>query len=502
MPAGRLYTRLERSKAASLKKERDKGTHRDHRPDKMDGQGDKRPHDFPHSQPGRPAGPRQGDFIPPGRTSSGSSGRERITHSLIGTGDDPPDSPQAVSSTSPQIQQTLEPIAVTMLPSDIAFSPTATSFSIDISTSAIANPTSTMAFGTTLSNPTLTDVRGQPSSTLTTSLTSSLLVLPSSRVSATPTSSNPIYAAVDVTNHPTDKAAVIVPSILGPLMGVAAVYLLHRYCTPLKTRWAIYRARRGQRLRGEVEEVGTDSSVPPQMSEAYATGTTEPSGASCSAQSVPPTPSTMVISYIRDTAIALPITSTTFPQPVLVRKPLRNSPPPIPIIIKPHVRKVSGDAGRVRTRKHHNSSAPPPTYSSNGQGPDVLNFSSIAPTAARKSHPGGLTNNPPTPVVGRTRPPPEADRVYSTIPIIPVGIDPASDVSIKLPVPPRFPAPSLPESVFSPSERLRKSITPSESVSNIPDSPISLGLMPSNTGIDSLTVESQLVERLGGKDAG
>ncbi|KAH0837195.1 hypothetical protein AYO21_08148 [Fonsecaea monophora] len=287
----------------------------------------------------------------------------------------------------------------------------------------------------------------------TSDLVGSFTTIPTSTVPLPDTSSglpsttsvNPAAASetVRAQDHPVAKVAIILPSLLAGVVAIAAIYLLMRYCTPLKARWAVFRARKGRRLPGE-EEDGRLSGVAPQMSEAYATRT----------------------EAARPSSLHIDPTAAT-PAPLLARS-------------------------LSRTQTMHDKTAQPPAYTASGLGPHasqlhVEDHAGLRNPIARLSHPNGLANNPPTPVARKHPPLPSQVHIpVNPVPNLPSPISVDGRVSMGFPLPPtipstpHFPAPSPLESTFSSPRRPRKSVTPSESISNVPDSPFpfSPALMP------------------------
>ncbi|KAJ9609667.1 hypothetical protein H2200_005995 [Cladophialophora chaetospira] len=344
-----------------------------------------------------------------------------------------------------------------------------------------------------------------------TSVTGSMLPM----ASAT-TSMAPGVALPEASGHTHAKAAVVVPSVFGSVAAVAALFLLLRYCTPIRARWAIFLAGRRQRLPEE-EDAVTQTASPP-MVESYATRTAvayrNPASlypSSSDPSSDPSRPNTATTSVSRGTAIALPVTSTRVPPPILIRnfsKTLPQNPRAGQAILPQNdggdgsKNPPAGQPVRVLSRNEVRdsaavaSSAAVPsndrgTYSFNFNGPDYATARPREPDGYLKRHsrhPSGLENNPPTPVapkVSLASSPEEADPMPN-LNILSIGS--GSGIGM-FPLPPSSPSTAHfgpgtpPESVVDyhePQRGVRKSITPSESISNVPDSPVTLGgsLMP------------------------
>ena len=309
---------------------------------------------------------------------------------------------------------------------------------------ALPNSTSGNSLLSNSTSSELASTKTRESTQPTTTLASSSLAMTTNTASALPLSTNlGVPSAVpNASKHPISQAAIAVPVVLGTIAAVAACYYLLRYCTPIRARWALFRARRGQRI--PEEEDGAASSMAPHMAEAYA-APMQPD------DSMPPTPVTPAPSYVRGTAVALPMVSTRALPPVLVPKFSKSLPQDPRTNQTPFSR---NDVGPV--------TIPPAVHarSQKGSDPDVCSFPLPKTTTSRgparhSRHPSGLENNPPTPA-------PHCTATSSTLKSIPSqpNTPAASEFSPQTP----------PSSVVN--YGLRKSITPSESASNVPDSPL------------------------------
>ncbi|EXJ54987.1 uncharacterized protein A1O5_12898 [Cladophialophora psammophila CBS 110553] len=431
-------------------------------------------HGFSPSKLRTESGLPQNNFLPEDQTSSGDDSQDEND----GEGDGNPPNPfEPVTTTAPQDQRSITAQSMT---TDNPFIPSPTTGQAGTSTSASSYPPTSTETATTTSQGLLSTGSTFSSSFATSS--TSLVPLASDSTESAAASTTEISAneTVSASSHPIAKAAIIVPSLLGAVAAVVAVYLLFRYCNPLKARWAIYRARQGQRLPGE-EEDGMASKAAPQMSEAYATRAKEARPASTVVTTAP--------SVTRGTAIALPITTTRAPPPVLVRSGSKNNPPNG--AASDHLQRSQSTRSR---RSLHDSTAAPPAYTSGGSGTYLSQFNVEEEYAGSRSvdgqfrHPNGLANNPPTPVARNAPALAERDEAMSTVPNLPSprSLTISGLGMMDFPLPPTTPStahfstPTPPESNFNSPRRLRKSITPSESISNVPDSPFpfSPALMP------------------------
>nr|KAK5434783.1 hypothetical protein LTR18_010278 [Exophiala xenobiotica] len=259
-------------------------------------------------------------------------------------------------------------------------------------------------------------------------------------------------------------AAIAVVSILGAICVAATAYLLFRYCTPLRVRLAAYRNRRGQRLSGE-----EDGRAGPAMMQV---GSPTHAGG-------------------RPRQLALAST------PNLLSEKLQN---PFTDQVPLALSDVSSDGPTLRQDSIPSTKSPPTWASSDTEttypADTILEEykSSSRLSDGPVIHPTGLANNPPTPVAGNKRP--KLGRAPGNVPT-PLMPAPIAGLNIResvsTPSPADFPAPTPPESVIdSPMSlyRSHRSITPSESASNAPFSPLPFpaGLMramPTGVGVDS-----------------
>ncbi|KIW91536.1 uncharacterized protein Z519_07502 [Cladophialophora bantiana CBS 173.52] len=506
MPANELKGRFDRFQIAQRKAERSENSHGFHKPKFVQRQGEMPPtipslpsspppnavdaaltisslpgHSVSLSKLRTESGLPQNNFLPQDQTSSDDDTQDEdggVDDSGDEEGDGNTPNPfEPVTTTAPQDQRSITAQSRTI---DNPFIPSPTTGQAGTSTSASPYPPTSTEIAPTTSQGILTT--GSTFSSSISTGSTSLVPLASGSTGSAAASTTAISASetVSASNHPLAKAAIIVPSLLGAVAAVVAVYLLFRYCNPLKARWAIYRARQGQRLPGE-EEDGMASKAAPQMSETYATRTEEARPASTVVTTAP--------SVTRGTAIALPITTTRAPPPVLVRSGSKNNPPNGAA----SDRLQRSQSTRSR-RSLDDSTAAPPAYSSGGSGTYLSQFNVEEEYAASRSvdgqlrHPNGLANNPPTPVARNAPALAERSEAMSPVP------NPPSPRSLTIsglgmmdfPLPPttpstaHFSSPTPPESTFNSPRRLRKSITPSESISNVPDSPFpfSPALMP------------------------
>lgn len=318
--------------------------------------------------------------------------------------------------------------------------------------------------------------RGTASTTLANSL-------PQVATNAASTSSSNPNLSAQSSKSPNTIAAIVIASILAAVSVVAIAYLLLRYCTPLKARLARYRGRKGDGL-SEAE----DGVTPRGMTETSNPGVV----------GAPSTITTPAPAYTRAAA-------TTQPQaPVPPPKQTGSQAPENPFTDQASLSR-SNSAGTMRSAgiSRLSSRDGPPTIrlgeadNDNTYAVD-FNLDGYAATAPRlsiseRSHPGGLANNPPTVVVDDGNDD-ESERPHlrPTIPIpprpgnpVPARLDTITPTPLAKFFPLPLPLPLRPDSVLeSPRSqyqpRIRKSITPSESVSNAPYSPLPfpIELMP------------------------
>ncbi|KIX02833.1 uncharacterized protein Z518_08776 [Rhinocladiella mackenziei CBS 650.93] len=280
---------------------------------------------------------------------------------------------------------------------------------------------------------------------------------------ATTSASTPNASAEASTSQRTSShttTAIAVGTTVGVLSIVAMAFLLLRYCTPVKARVAAYRGRRGQRLPGDEERAGSPRRMALGMSQAYSPNPMGVSQFSVNASSAVGTPAS---TFTGATAVGLPVTTTRVPPPVLVRNTSRRvndveNPfsDPAPLARKGS----SGGSTTSSTRRslsthmaNEDDTGGPPTRLSNvnGNGTYAFNFSFDEYAASHVTgepdrHPSGLgitmdTSSPRTPSPATFTPPTPPESVIDS-----------------------------PRSQYQP--QIRKSITPSESVSNAPSSPL------------------------------
>jgi hypothetical protein len=367
---------------------------------------------------------------------------------------------------------------------------TGTQASISATTSTRDNPFAT--------SPAVT---GSPSSetrtsTITASPTSQNLVATSAPEVAS-TSSVPGVSSSG--GQPQHTTAIALGSVLGVLSVAIGAYLLFRYCTPLKTRVAAFRGRRGSKLPGE--EDGT----PPQqlgggMVQSGEFGAMNAFRYSKAASSI----ATPAPAYTRNIAIAVPITSTRAPAPISIHSGSRDDDPANPFsdYARSLSRNNSNNSTRSRQRSVQNSgtsdyeNSRPATDMLGEPGTYAFNFSfddyRMSGTDIRRT---GLTNSTPSGTSGpgaNSR----SNSVKRSVAPYPSDVGPGMglgvDMSPQTPKPSRFSIPyASPSEVATPRTqympRQRQSITPSESVSNAPYSPLPFpaGLMPAMPGMNS-----------------
>ncbi|EXJ58242.1 hypothetical protein A1O7_05667 [Cladophialophora yegresii CBS 114405] len=478
MPAKGSLRRFDRSRIAPLKVERDESSEEIHRPQHVKRQGEVPPPPPPQSGSSSylPPAPPSILRLPSGILGSppkvdtrddeldGESDSDLDGISSDEDGIDPGEEADGTIE-NPFIPATA---TTTRSPSSITASTTTSSSPGSLeptsASSSVASSTSTPGgFFTSSSGATTTGLASVPVSTSISGSTTR------SDIAAAPVSTSSV-ATVDVpeaSNHPLAKTAVIVPAVIGSVAAIAAVYLLFRYCVPLRARWTIYRARKGQKLP-EAED-GIFRPTTPQMTEAsYVTKTASKASGE---ESLASTQITMLPTFPKDTAAAaLPITNTRAAPPVLVRNVSTKPNAQNPLVSKPAL-------SRSNSATRAGAGAPPEgygTYAFNFNLSDYAASQSSNPGPGHHRHPSGLANNPPTPRASKAPAGLSNQNKAAAMPTIPFvgGGGAESELGVSTPTAAHFGPKTPPESEvnYSP-RRLRKSITPSESVSNIPDSP-------------------------------
>lgn len=293
--------------------------------------------------------------------------------------------------------------------------------------------------------------------------------------------------------------AIALGSVLGILTVAIGAYLLFRFCTPVKARVERFRGRKGSKLLEEEEGMPRQQlgGGMVQSGEFAAMNRYRHSQAASSIATPAP-------SYTRDVAIAVPITSTRAPAPISIHSASRDDDPNNPF--SDHATSVSRNNSqksyRSQQRLVRNSGAsdyenPRPTTDMLGeQGTYAFNFSfddyRMSGTDVRAT---GLTNGTPSAASGRGLDL-RSNSIKRSMAQYPSGV--GSGLGIEVTMSSRRPGEagfSIPYA--SPSEvatprtqympRQRQSITPSESVSNAPYSPLPFpaGLMPAMPGMNS-----------------
>lgn len=333
-------------------------------------------------------------------------------------------------------------------------------------------------------------------STVTASATSQNLVQ-ATTTGAAADSNAPVASSSG--GQPKHTTAIALGSVLGILSVAVAAYLLFRYCTPIRNRVERYRGRKGSKLPGEEDGVSPQQlgGGMVQSGELTAMNAFRYSKAASSIATPAPT-------YTRDIAIAMPITSTRAPAPISIHSGSRDDDPENPF----------SDYARTLSRNNTNKSVrKQPSVQSSG----ASNYDNSRPTTDMLHEPGtyafnfnfddyrmsgidirrsALTNNPPFATSG----PGATSNTHSNS--VKRSVDPytsgiGSGLGIDVtnsptPKPASFSIPySPPSEVATPRTqympRQRQSITPSESVSNAPYSPLPFpaGLMPAMPAMNS-----------------
>ncbi|EXJ92859.1 hypothetical protein A1O3_01413 [Capronia epimyces CBS 606.96] len=335
-------------------------------------------------------------------------------------------------------------------------------------------------------------------STLATS-TTSLDSVPGVATNAASTSADSSSSSVESSKSPHMLTAVVIASVLAAISVLAIAYLLFRFCTPLKARLAKHRGRRGQSLSSQEENGTAPRRLLLGMSQAN-----NLSGAETLRHTLNAPPSAIATPAPAYTRHA-PVSSTRmFPAVPLQNGGLEKDPENPFTDQVPPSRSSSVSSRRLRIRSfgddglrdglNHDIDNRPPTYRRDDHDHhpyasdfNVDDYAASRMSASTRSHPGGLTNNPPT-ILGQNgaaQPHQTTTRTTTSgIPPRPVIPVPAHlntlntlDMSQWTPPSPSYfpnlsPASSLiesPRSQYQP--RIRKSISPSDSVSNAPFSP-------------------------------
>lgn len=293
--------------------------------------------------------------------------------------------------------------------------------------------------------------------------------------------------------------AIALGSVLGVLSVVIGAYLLFRFCTPVKARVARFRGRKGSKLLGEEEGMPRQQLGGGMVQSGDFAAMNRYRHSQAASSIATPAPS-----YTRDVAIAVPITSTRAPAPISIHPGSRDDDPNNPF--SDHARSVSRNNSqksyRSQQRLVRNSGASdyensrPTTDMLGEQGSYAFNFSfDDYRMSGTEVGPTGLTNGTPSAASGRGANL-RSNSVKRSMAPYPSGL--GSGLGIEVTMSSRRPEPagfSIPYA--SPSEvatprtqympRQRQSITPSESVSNAPYSPLPFpaGLMPAMRGMNS-----------------
>ncbi|KEF59683.1 uncharacterized protein A1O9_04529 [Exophiala aquamarina CBS 119918] len=359
-----------------------------------------------------------------------------------------------------------------------------TTISATTTTTMSDNPFATAAVTATLSY--------EPgTSTLTSSPTSQKLVQATATGVAADSDAPAASSSGGQSKHTT---AVALGSVLGVLSVAVAAYLLFRYCAPIRNRVARYRGRKGSKLPRE------EDGVPPQnlgrgVAQSGDFAATNAHRYSKAVSSI----ATPAPSYTHDTAIAVPITSTRVPAPVSIHPGSRDDDPENPFsdYARTLSRNNTNKSSRSKQPYVQNSGASdyetsrPTTDMLDEPGTYAFNFNfddyRLSGTDLRQS---ALTNNPlfATSGSGATNNS-LSNSVKGSADPYSSGI--GSGLGIDVPTSPGTPKPATfsipyapPSEVATPRTqympRQRQSITPSESVSNAPYSPLPFpaGLMP------------------------
>lgn len=280
--------------------------------------------------------------------------------------------------------------------------------------------------------------------------------------------------------------AIALGSVLGVLSVVIGAYLLFRFCAPVKARVASFRGRRGTRLLEEESGIprGQLGGGMVQSGEFAAMNRFRYSKAASSIATPAP-------SYTRDVAVAMPITSARAPAPISIRSSSRDDDPRNPF--SDHAKSVSRNTSqrsyRSQQRSIRNSGAsdydnPRPTTDMLGEpGTYAFNFSfDDYRNSGTEVGPTGLTNGTPS-ATSRPGANSRSNSVKRSIAPYPPSL--GSGLGIES-IPYASPSEAAtPRTQYMP--RQRYSVTPSESVSNAPYSPLPFpaGLMPSMPGMNS-----------------
>ncbi|KAI1618205.1 hypothetical protein EDD36DRAFT_24908 [Exophiala viscosa] len=396
----------------------------------------------------------------------------------------------AASTSLPEstVTLTISPSSATLL---LTSTSTSTSTTIPLDSATI---TSTISFRPT----SVTSTAFAANTMLTFSSTSSQTTTtdaPSAESTVTPAPSVQVHKAS--ISAPTIAAAVVA-SLVGALAVFAFGYLLFRYCTPLKGKVLAYRGRRGQRLPGEEDggPIGRDNA--PDMSEVnYSSEAGATVGATTLRQSVVRQSVVRQSTAARTSAVnnAAPDYPADLANVPFQRE--KNQDPedhPFSNQVPLAASEVGGNhipslrqsiiVGLVMGSTIGSiSDSRPPTYMTHASETDPVSTiineyagpsrSASTSSASFGIHPMGLSANPPTPVISRN----SARSGLETASPRQLSVTASSFLMPSTPTPAYFSAPTPPASVIglSPStNHVRASVTPSESASNAPSSPLPL----------------------------
>ncbi|KAJ4523674.1 hypothetical protein HRR83_000321 [Exophiala dermatitidis] len=362
-------------------------------------------------------------------------------------------------------------------------------------------PSSTsMANMPAVTHTTVTSSRTMSSLPTSTVPGSAAVPLPPVATNGASTSSGSSNPTVESSKSSPNIAAIVIASLLGAASIGAILYLLLRYCKPLKARISMLRARNGQRLS---EEDGTT----PRRAITEMSQTDTCLGAGNPRGCLPNAPSNEATlpapPYVRSVSTNVPGIFIRSPQSSS-RGIVQNADADNPFTDEASLSRSNSDGSMRSTADARLKTAGAGGLPTHNSDFTLADYMAARMSISARSHPGGLSNNPPT-ILGsddggdddyneervKAQPSKTGGQLSLPNPSHPeLSIPCAAQLKPISPLTPLpyFSTPSpRPESgsvITSPGSqyqpRIRKSITPSDSVSNAPysPSPFPMELMP------------------------
>ncbi|KAL2402420.1 hypothetical protein ABEF95_010211 [Exophiala dermatitidis] len=331
---------------------------------------------------------------------------------------------------------------------------------------------------------------------------SAAATLPPVATNGASTSSGSSNPTVESSKSSPNIAAIVIASLLGAASIGAILYLSLRYCKPLKARIAMLRARNGERISEE------DGTAPARAN----TGMSQADtclGTGAARVCLPNAPS----NRITIPAATYDVRSVSNKVPgIFIRSPqsssrgiVQNAEPDNPFTDEASLSRSNSDGSMRSTAGARHNTAGAGAVATHSSDFTLADYVAARMSISARSHPGGLSNNPPT-LLGLDDGEDDGDNEERTNEQPPktVGQLPLSNACCPAlsipsaaqlkPISPLTPLPFFstpsprpesgsvitlpPGSEYQP--RIRKSITPSDSVSNAPYSPppFPMELMP------------------------